>query len=185
MTASVDQRKVDASAERLAFVYVRQSSPRQVHSQRKSPRLQYAFAEQAAALGWTGERVIVLDEDQGTSAALPQACRGFGDMVAAVARSELGIIVMSFELSRRSRNDLNWHQLVYLCRPTGMLMADEQGRCDPSSSSDQMVLGIRGQASERERDSLVHRMVEARGCRNAAVGTQARFGHSSSPRAAW
>jgi hypothetical protein len=104
--------------------------------------------------------VAPIAEDQGTSAALPKA-RGFGDMVAAVARGEVGI-VMSFELSRLARNDLDWHQLVYLCRWTMTLIADEQRLYDPSSSADRMVLGIRGQVSELERDSLVHRMVEAR-----------------------
>ncbi len=82
-------------------------------------------------------------------------------MVAWVARGEVGI-VMSFELSRLSRNDLDWHHLVYLCRWTNTLIADEQGLYDPSSTNDRMVLGIRGQVSELERDSLVHRMVEAR-----------------------
>jgi excisionase family DNA binding protein len=162
MTASVDHVKIRGEHQaRLAFVYVRQSSPRQVRNNLESQRLQYGFAEQAAALGWTRERIIVLDEDQGKSAALPNARGGFGDMVAAVARGEVGI-VMSFELSRLSRNDLDWHQLVYLCRWTGTLIADEQGLYDPSSSGDRMVLGIRGQVSELERDSLVHRMVEAR-----------------------
>jgi DNA invertase Pin-like site-specific DNA recombinase len=179
MTTSVDQQKVRCEhRERLAFVYVRQSSPRQVRSHLESQRLQYAFAEQAAAFGWTRERIIVLDEDQGKSAALPQARRGFGDMVAAVARGEVGI-VMSFELSRLSRNDLDWHQLVYLCRWTGTLIADEQGLYDPSSSSDRMVLGIRGQVSELERDSLVHRMVEARWnkARRGQVFTQPPAGY--------
>jgi len=162
MTASADQMKVRSEHQtRLAFVYVRQSSARQVHNNLESQRLQYGFAEQAVALGWTRDRIIVLDEDQGRSAALPNARGGFGDMVAAVARGEVGI-VMSFELSRLSRNDLDWHHLVYLCRWTGTLIADEQGLYDPSSSGDRMVLGIRGQVSELERDSLVHRMVEAR-----------------------
>jgi len=147
--------------DRLAFVYVRQSSMRQVRNNVESQRLQYGFAEQAAALGWSRERIQVIDEDQGKSAAVPQSRGGFGDMVAAVARGEVGI-VMSFELSRLSRNDLDWHHLVYLCRWTDTLIADEQGLYDPSSSADRMMLGIRGQVNELERDNIVHRMVEAR-----------------------
>lgn len=162
MTTSADDAKVRAEHQhRLAFVYVRQSSPGQVRSNLESQRLQYGFAEQAIALGWAQERIVVVDQDQGRSAALPNARTGFGEMVSAVARGEVGI-VMSFELSRLSRNDLDWHQLVYLCRWTDTLIADEQGLYDPSSSADRMVLGIRGQVSELERESLVHRMVEAR-----------------------
>lgn len=113
MTASVDLVNVRGEhQERLAFVYVRQSSPRQVRNHLESRRLQYGFAEQAVALGWARERIIVLDDDQGQSASLPRTRGGFGAMVAAVARGEAGI-VMSFEMSRLSRNDLDWHQLVY------------------------------------------------------------------------
>lgn len=157
-----DRLKVRAEhLTRTAYVYVRQSSLRQVRTNLESQRLQYGFAEQAAALGWDRERIVVVDEDQGRSGAMPQSRAGFGDIVAAVARGEVGV-VMSFELSRLSRNDLDWHHLVFMCRWTSTLIADEQGLYDPSSSADRMVLGIRGQVSELERDSSVHRMVEAR-----------------------
>ena len=69
---------------------------------------------------------------------------------------------MSLELSRLARNDPDWHHLVYLCRWTETLIADEHGIFDPAASADRMVLGIRGQVSELERDNAVHRMVEAR-----------------------
>lgn len=66
MTTSVDQVKVRSEhLARLAFVYVRQSSARQVRNNLESQRLQYGFAEQAVALGWTRDRITVLDEDQG------------------------------------------------------------------------------------------------------------------------
>jgi DNA invertase Pin-like site-specific DNA recombinase len=105
-TLVVDRLKVRSEhQQRLAYLYVRQSSMRQVRNNVESQQLQYGFAEQAAQLGWSRERIIVVDEDQGQSGALPQARGGFGCMVAAVARGEVGI-VMSFELSRLSRNDM-------------------------------------------------------------------------------
>jgi DNA invertase Pin-like site-specific DNA recombinase len=146
---------------RLAFVYVRQSSLRQVRNNLESQRRQYAFADQAVDMGWSRDRIVVVDEDQGKTGAIPDSRAGFGNLVSAVARGEVGI-VMSLELSRLSRNDADWNHLVYLCRWSGALIADEQGVYDPSSGADRMVLGIRGQVSEMERDSLVHRMVEAR-----------------------
>lgn len=147
--------------QRTALVYVRQSSPQQVRNHLESKRRQYGFAERAATLGWGQDRIVVVDEDQGKSGTIPYARAGFAKMVGAVARGEVGM-VMSLELSRLSRNDADWNHLVYLCRWTGALIADEQGVYDPSSGADRMVLGIRGQVSEMERDSLVHRMVEAR-----------------------
>jgi Resolvase, N terminal domain len=126
-TSATDRVKVCAEhQERVAFVYVRQSCMRQVRHNLESQRLQYGFAEQAAHLGWSRERIVIIDEDQGQSGSLPQARCGFGGMVAAVARGEAGI-VMSLELSRLSRNDLDWHHLVYLCRWTNTLIAD---KCD-------------------------------------------------------
>jgi excisionase family DNA binding protein len=147
--------------ERTAFVYVRQSSLKQVRENLESQRRQYAFAARARELGWSEGQVIVLDEDQGRSAATPEARPGFSRLVTAVARGEVGI-VMSLEVSRLSRNDADWHHLVHLCRWSGTLIADEHGVYDPSSGADRMVLGIRGQVSELERDNSVHRMVEAR-----------------------
>jgi len=146
---------------RAAFVYVRQSSLKQVRENLESQRRQYGFAEQARALGWNEGQIVILDEDQGRSGATPQARPGFTRLVGAVARAEVGI-VMSLEVSRLSRNDTDWHHLVHLCRWTATLIADEHGVYDPTATADRMVLGIRGQVSELERDSSVHRMVEAR-----------------------
>jgi len=159
---SLDRSKVRPEhLERAAFVYVRQSSLKQVRENVESQRRQYAFAEQARALGWNEGQIVVLDEDQGRSGAAPQARPGFARLVGAVARTEVGI-VMSLEVSRLSRNDTDWHHLVHLCRWTATLIADEHGVYDPTSTADRLVLGIRGQVSELERDSSVHRMVEAR-----------------------
>jgi len=53
--------------DKLAIVYVRQSSPQQVLENRESTARQYALADYAQVLGWPAERVVVIDEDQGQS----------------------------------------------------------------------------------------------------------------------
>src|SRR5438093_11041269 len=53
---------------RLAVVYVRQSSPQQVLHHRESTALQYDLRRHAVDLGWPLERVLVIDDDQATSA---------------------------------------------------------------------------------------------------------------------
>jgi DNA invertase Pin-like site-specific DNA recombinase len=50
-----------------AYVYVRQSSLKQVAHHRESQNNQYALVEQAQALGWPAQRVHVIDADQGYS----------------------------------------------------------------------------------------------------------------------
>ena len=157
-----DRAKITAAHRaRMAFVYVRQSSLQQVRRNRESQRRQYDFATQATTFGWSRDRVVVVDEDQGKSGAVPYARTGFGRLASAVAQGEAGI-VMSLELSRLARNDADWHHLVYLCRWSETLIADEHGVYDPAASADRLVLGIRGQVNELERDNAVHRMVEAR-----------------------
>ncbi len=146
---------------RNAFVYVRQSTYHQVRHHLESQRRQYDLVGRIAELGWSRERIVVIDEDQGKSGASAGTRQGFARLVAAVGRSEAGII-SCIEMSRLARNNVDWHHLVYLCRWTHTLIADETGIYDPSLSTDRMVLGIRGQVSEIELDSSIHRMVEAR-----------------------
>jgi hypothetical protein len=57
----------DRHLERLAVVYVRQSTRQQVADHGESTRLQYALVERAVGLGWPASRVLVIDEDLGKS----------------------------------------------------------------------------------------------------------------------
>jgi DNA invertase Pin-like site-specific DNA recombinase len=147
--------------ERLAYVYVRQSSMYQVQHHQGSQRRQYERADWAVLQGWPPERVVVLDDDQGVTGALPNARPGFARLVAAVARGEVGIVV-SLEGARLARNGPDWAQLLFLCRWSDTLIADEHGVYELSNEADRMVLGIRGEISQIELDTSIRRMVEGR-----------------------
>ncbi len=147
--------------QRAAYIYIRQSSLRQVEHHSEGRQRQYALVDWVEGLGWPGERIVILDEDQGKSGAIPQMREGFGRLVSAVARGEVGIVV-ALEVSRLARNSPDWHHLVYLCRWTHTLIADEHAIYDPQLNADRMVLGIRGQVSELELDNSIQRMVQAR-----------------------
>ena len=147
--------------ERSAYVYVRQSSPRQVVEHLESRRRQYARVDWALAAGWPRERIVVIDEDQGQSAATAKARPGFARLVSAIARGEVGIVI-ALEVTRLSRNSPDWHHLLYLCRFSETLIADEHAVYDPELGADRMVLGLRGQMGELELDSSIARMVNAR-----------------------
>ena len=147
--------------ERAAYVYVRQSSYYQVENNLESKRRQYDFVKWAKELGWSRNRVVVVDEDQGKSGACAHTRSGFGRLITAVGRGEVGM-AMSLELSRLARNSPDWHNLIYMCRYTNTLIADEHGIYDPSSMTDRMLLGFRGQMSEMELDTSIHRMVAGR-----------------------
>ena len=147
--------------ERAAYVYVRQSSPRQVVEHLESRRRQYERAEWAATFGWPRERIVVIDEDQGKSARTAKTRAGFAQLVAAVAQGDVGIVI-ALEVTRLSRNSPDWHHLLYLCRFTETLIADEHTVYDPQLSTDRLVLGIRGQMGELELETSIERMVSAR-----------------------
>src|SRR5512135_3311384 len=74
----VSENKITAGhRDRLAVVYVRQSTRRQVVENTESTRLQYGLVERAVALGWARSRVMVIDADLGVSASVPEARAGF------------------------------------------------------------------------------------------------------------
>jgi DNA invertase Pin-like site-specific DNA recombinase/uncharacterized protein YndB with AHSA1/START domain len=145
----------------LAYVYIRQSSLRQVENNRESTRMQYQVALWLEEVGWPKERIVVIDEDLGKSGATPHTRSGFADLVAAVATGDVGIVAGT-EVSRLARNSPEWANLMFLCRFTNTLIADETGVYDPTRSSDRLILGIRGQIAEIELETSIHRMTEAR-----------------------
>ncbi len=164
MTRAMSSASDKVSAEhigRAAYLYVRQSSPYQVEHHRESQRRQYDLAQRAVELGWASEQIVVVDEDQGKTGTSAHTRVGFARMVTAVGRGEVGI-VLSLEASRLARNSPDWATLMYMCRYTGTLIADEHGIYDAASGTDRLVLGVRGQMSEMEMDTSIHRMVEAR-----------------------
>ena len=164
MNQAMDERHARIQAqhlERTAYVYVRQSSPRQVIEHLESQRRQYDLVSWASAAGWPVEQVVVIDEDQGKSGSTAKTRPGFARLIAAVAQGEVGIVI-ALEVTRLSRNSPDWHHLLYLCRFTNTLIADEHTVYDPDLSSDRLVLGIRGQMSEMELETSIERMVSAR-----------------------
>lgn len=153
----MNSAKIEAQhLKRKAVIYLRQSSGRQVRENLESQRLQYALADRARALGWS--EVEIIDSDLGISASASGGHRpGFAQLVSQVALSEVGVI-FSRELSRLSRNDRDWCQLLELCSVFGTLIGDEEQLYDVNLLDDQLVLGIKGTLSVVELKVLQSRM---------------------------
>jgi len=147
--------------EKMAYIYIRQSSLYQVENHVEGRLRQYNLVEWAMQAGWPRERIIVIDSDLGKSSASPNTRSGFGELIAAVGRGEVGIVV-ALEATRLARNSLDWHNLIYMCRWTETMIADENCIYDPSDSSDRLILGIRGQMNEMELENSIGRMIKAR-----------------------
>jgi len=134
---------------RLACLYVRQSTLHQVFENTESTSRQYALRERALALGWAEERILVIDQDLGHSAASTADRLGFQRLVAQVGLGQVGL-VLGLEVSRLARNSSDWHHLLEMCALTRTLILDEEGLYDPSTFNDRLLLGLKGAMSEAE-----------------------------------
>lgn len=143
--------------ERGAYLYVRQSSMRQVIENVESTKRQYALRGRATALGWRDEQIIVIDSDQGESGASASWREGFQRLVTDVGMGRAGI-VMGLEVSRLARNNADWHRLLEICALADTLILDEDGVYDPASFNDRLLLGLKGTMSEAELHVLKARL---------------------------
>ena len=143
--------------QRDAYLYVRQSSMRQVLENIESTKRQYQLRERALALGWISEQIRVIDCDQGCSGASDAGRDGFQQLVAEVSLGNAGI-VMGLEVSRLARNNADWHRLLQLCAFTDTLILDQDGLYDPSAFNDRLLLGLKGAMSEAELHVLKSRL---------------------------
>jgi DNA invertase Pin-like site-specific DNA recombinase len=151
--------------DRMAMVYVRQSSPQQVLENRESRERQYALAQFAQRLGWPADRVVVIDDDQGLTGKTADQRSGFQRLMTEVSLNHVGM-VLGLELSRLSRSNKDWHQLIDVCGIFNALLCDQDGVYDPLDTNDRLLLGMKGAMSEFELVTLRNRLT--RGSRNKA-----------------
>lgn len=144
------QQKLNAGhLKRNAYLYVRQSTIRQVLENTESTKRQYALQQRAIALGWTIEQIVVIDSDLGQSGASAADREGFQKLVADVGMGKAGI-VLGLEVSRLARNSTDWHRLLEICALADTLILDEDGIYDPTHFNDRLLLGLKGTMSEAE-----------------------------------
>ncbi|WP_165253399.1 recombinase family protein [Paludisphaera soli] len=147
----------DRHRERLAVVYVRQSTPGQVQRHRESTGLQYGLVERAEAMGWPRSRILVIDDDLGRSGASADGRPGFQRLLGEVALDSVGLI-LGVEMSRLALSCKDWYGLLELCALFGTLICDLDGLYDPSGYNDRLLLGLKGTMSEAELHILRQRM---------------------------
>src|SRR2546427_12961260 len=142
---------------RKAVIYIRQSTPHQVLSHQESLRLQYALHDRARQLGWPDEAIAIIDDDLGLTAASAAHREGFNTLIAQVTLAQVGLI-LSYDVTRLSRNCSDWYPLLDLCGYKGCLIADGDGIYDPATVNGRLLLGLKGTLSEWERHSMKARL---------------------------
>jgi len=124
----------DHHLRREAYLYIRQSTPRQVLENIESTKRQYALQQRAVVLGWPIERIHTIDNDLGRSGASAQNRDGFQRLVSEVAMGHAGI-VLGLEVSRLARNNADWHRLLELAAMSQTLIATRTVSMTPRNST--------------------------------------------------
>jgi DNA invertase Pin-like site-specific DNA recombinase len=147
--------------QRFAYIYVRQSSLKQVYHHPESQHYQYRLQERALELGWSADRIRIIDADLGLSGREAEGRAGFQTLVAEISLGRVGI-VFGYEVSRLARNNHDWYHLLDLAAMFGTLIADSDGIYDPRLYNDRLLLGLKGTMSEAELHLLRQRLDEGR-----------------------
>src|SRR5712671_7862097 len=126
MTGTAHEKVTTSHLKRNAYLYIRQSTLRQVFENTESTKRQYDLRQRAIALGWPVDQVIVIDSDQGQSGKFSADREGFQRLVTEVGLGRAGI-VMGLEVSRLARNSIDWHRLLEICALTDTVILDEDG----------------------------------------------------------
>lgn len=153
-------KKINIKTENLsrtAYLYVRQSTMKQVLEHGESTKRQYALKEQIIAAGWAPSQVVTIDEDLGCSGATISGRAGFKRLVSEVGTGNAGL-VSGIEVSRLARNSADWARLLEICALTETLIMDEDGVYDINDFNDRLLLGLKGTMSEAELHYLKSRM---------------------------
>jgi DNA invertase Pin-like site-specific DNA recombinase len=152
--------KIDARhLQRLAAVYVRQSSPTQVRNNPESRQRQRALKERAHELGWPEDRILVFEEEQARTASSTHSRQAYRELAEKVVDGRVGII-LAVEVSRWARDNVAWQLLLRDCIFADVLLADEKKVYDANDPHDHVVLGIQGVLAEYELGLLRRRMQE-------------------------
>ena len=132
--------------QRLACLYVRQSTLQQVFTHTESTARQYVLRDCTLAMGWTTEQIVIIDQDPGQSGASATDRIGFQRLVADVGLGKVGL-VLGLEVSRLARSSSYWHHLLEICALTNTLILDEDGLYNPALFNDRLLLGPKKPAS--------------------------------------
>lgn len=147
--------------DRIAIVYIRQSTIQQIERHQESTKLQYALASYAERLGWSKDRILIIDADLGISGSSSEGRPGFQRLVSEVGLNHVGI-VLGMEISRLARSCKDWHHLLEICAIFDTLIGDAEGIYNPLQHNDRLLLGLKGAMSEAELYTIKTRMLEGK-----------------------
>ena len=180
MTHDTHQKVNSIHLKRTAYLYIRQSTLRQVFENTESTKRQYGLRQKAIALGWPADRIVVIDSDLGHSGASAADREGFQRLVTEVSLGRAGI-VLGLEVSRLARNNTDWHRLLEICALTDTLILDEDGIYDPSHFNDRLLLGLNRPETQSTSYSTFCLTTSLRGMSGSPLQVTTPCSHSTTP----
>lgn len=147
--------------DRLAVVYIRQSTNLQVKYNTASTERQRALRKRAAKLGWDESRIVVNDLDLGKSGASTYKRDGFKQVRELVKSKQVGAVFI-LGASRLSREVGNFSAFIRLCYYKDTLIIDEDAEYDTHILHDRTTLGFQGMMADLERSNILENFRRAR-----------------------
>jgi DNA invertase Pin-like site-specific DNA recombinase len=147
--------------DRLAVVYVRQSSAFQVAHNKESTEIQRGLRERAIEWGWPRKRVLVIEDDQAHSGSTATERSGFQWIWSEVTLNHIGII-LGIEMDRLARSCKDWYDLMERCALYNTLLSDFDGVYDPTVFNDRLLLGLKAIMGEAELHLIRQRLYQGR-----------------------
>ncbi len=147
--------------QRLAVIYVRQSSLRQVQEHTGSTDHQRGQKEYALRWGWPPSAVEIVEDDLGMSGTSGDLRKGWQALLRRVAQGQVGMILAA-DSSRLTRSSADFEVLLGLCRATETLLAVEGVIVDPNESSNRLLARLRANVDEYENEQRTERFMKAK-----------------------
>lgn len=161
MKESAHPRVKPTHLQRLAVVYLRQSTALQLRENPGSTAFQHGQREHAIRLGWPESAVVEVDEDLGLSGTSSEQRAGWRRLLKMVAAREVGAIFVT-DPTRLSRSAADAEELLALCRATDTLLVVEGSIYDLGNPSDRLVLRIRFDVGVFDNEDRAHRFVQTK-----------------------
>ncbi|MCK7483946.1 MAG: recombinase family protein [Candidatus Moduliflexus flocculans] len=157
--------------QRLAIVYLRQSSPRQVEENTGSTDFQRDQADYARQWGWPENAIEIIDEDLGLSGTSVKARTGWQRVLRLGDERDGGHHFRQRRPQRLNRSSHDFHLLAELCRQMGVLLVVDGRIVDFNDPTDSFMATIRAAVAQYDN------ALRTKTCQTAARA-KARRGHA-------
>lgn len=163
-TANAIERPREIKAHhlaRLAVVYIRQSTQKQVDKNTGSTDFQRRLADYARALGWPEDRIDINDSDLGLSGAAAEHRPGYQRLLEGISRGDVGAVFLA-DMSRGGRNAADWLLLLDRCRTHHVLIILDRKVHDVTNSAERLITQVLATLSEYDNTTRRETMVRGR-----------------------